>query len=746
MTMKRREFIILTGVGATSASLLSACGHPEEKLIPAFIPDEEFVPGIDYWKASTCGMCPAGCGIIVRTREHKANKIEGNPLHPVNRGALCARGQAGLEVLYNPDRIRGPLKRVGERGEGKWEEISWDEGIKTLADKLREIDPSSATDKAWFFTADAEGVTAHVAGRFMQAYRQAFGAGQPEARGEPRGIYEELLRGVVRSGEAIADIANATYLLSFGARFLETWKSPVMYSQAYGEFRSGRGKGRGRFVHVEPRMSLTAANADDWVAAVPGTEALIALAMTQVIVREGLNKAPLSAGSLQMLEEFSPESAASMTDVPAERIIRLAREFAKAERPLAIGDLRAPADSAINLLNAIVDNLNKPGGVLLVERHGKSDGPLEVPGRLILPGELLEKPGSGDSIDRISRVLEMLQRPSRLTMIHGLNPMFAMHRWREELVATPFIVCFSSFMDETSEMADLILPDHTYLERWDIHYSYGPDGGRALSLTQPVLEPQHNTRQTADVLLAVAREMGGEVAEALPYDSAKDIIENSATDFLARDGRESAEAAWGELTEKGVASVVLAAAKGAVPAKSATAKTQADEQGPMSLSADLLGSLRRIAAGATNAEYPLTLIVYEHAAFGDGSAANLPSIQELPDPLTSVIWGSWIEINPKTAEGMGIENGDLVEVATANGSVRAPALLYPGIRPDCVALPTGQGHSSYGRYARGRGVDPGALLLNSEQDIARARLTKVGEKAQLIRFGTELMEHMESKR
>ena len=140
--MKRREFIILGGIGATSASLLSACGHPEEKLIPALIPDEDFVPGMDYWKASTCGMCPAGCGIIVRTREHKANKIEGNPLHPVNRGALCARGQAGLEVLYNPDRIKGPMKRVGERGEGKWEEISWEEGIKTLADKLKELDPN----------------------------------------------------------------------------------------------------------------------------------------------------------------------------------------------------------------------------------------------------------------------------------------------------------------------------------------------------------------------------------------------------------------------------------------------------------------------------------------------------------------------------------------------------------------------------------------------------------------------------
>ena len=174
--MKRREFIILSGIGATSASLLSACGHPEEKLIPALIPDDEFVPGIDYWKASTCGMCPAGCGIIVRTREHKANKIEGNPLHPVNRGALCARGQAGLEVLYNPDRIKGPMKRVGERGEGKWEEISWDEAIKTLADKLREIKANGGGDNICFASTDSRGVIAVALELFRSAYNARFSA------------------------------------------------------------------------------------------------------------------------------------------------------------------------------------------------------------------------------------------------------------------------------------------------------------------------------------------------------------------------------------------------------------------------------------------------------------------------------------------------------------------------------------------------------------------------------------------
>jgi len=737
--MKRREFIILGGIGATSASLLSACGHPEEKLIPALIPDEDFVPGMDYWKASTCGMCPAGCGIIVRTREHKANKIEGNPLHPVNRGALCARGQAGLEVLYNPDRIKGPMKRVGERGEGKWEEISWEEGIKTLADKLKELDPNSATGKAQFVTGEARGVTAHVAGRFMQAYRQVFVAGYPNVTQEPEGIYADHLRGVVKAGESIPDIANATYLVSFGARFLETWKSPVMFSQAYGEFRNASGKARGKFIHIEPRMSLTAANADEWIAATPGAEALVALAMVQVIVREGLNKAPVSVDARQMLEEFSPENNGSAIGVPAERIIRVAREFAKAQRPLAIGDLQSPSGAAVHLLNAMVANLNKPGGVVLVEVERESGGPLKVPGNgLILPGESeeeLAKPESREIGKRTGRLFQMGLHPFRLSMFHGYNPLLA-KRGREDFLAVPFIVSFSSFMDETSEASDLILPDHTYLERWGLHTPFGTDGRRAVSITQPVLEPQHNTRQTVDVLLAVARELGGDVSAALPFDSAKDLVEKVAGDLVKYVGAESADA-WTELAEKGVVS----------GASRVAGTSTAPEEVPMSLDSFYLRLVRQNSSQVTtNDEFPLTLIVYEHAAFGDGSAANLPSLQELPDPLTSVLWGSWVEVNPTTAAAMGIANGDLVEVTTAAGSVQAPALVYPGIRPDCIAMPTGQGHSSFGRYARGRGVNPADLLQIHDQSIERSKLTKVGGKAQLIQFGTELMEHMESKR
>jgi anaerobic selenocysteine-containing dehydrogenase len=737
--MKRREFIKITGLGATSASLLSACGHPEKKLIPAWVPDEEYVPGIDYWKASTCGMCPAGCGIIVRTREHKANKIEGNPLHPVNRGALCARGQAGLEVLYNPDRIKGPLKRVGERGEGKWEEISWDEAIKALAEKLREIDSNSATANAQIITADADNITHHIARRFLHAFRLTSLANQPDPDiTAPRGLYEDFLSDTIKLGEPIFDISNATYLISFRARFLETWKSPVMYSLAYGEFRGGRGKARGRFVHIEPRMSLTAANADEWVAAAPGTEALVALAMVQVIVREGLNKAPVSLETLQRLAEVSPESTASVTDVPAEKLIRLAREFARAERALAIGDIEPPGDAAINLLNAIVGNLKGSVGGQLVENESPVALPKVFWNRSILPGESDSQNGkstSRHSMQRKINVLEPDQPPYDMLMIHGFNPMFEDSLfWLQKLSRIPFIVCFSSVMDETSELADLILPDHSYLESWGIRHLHAPNNEKALSLEQPVIEPQHNTRQSADVLLAVARELGGEVAAALPFESAKDIVEKSATDFLAASRHDGEGPSWNELTEKGV-----------VTFRSTRTTPQTGVQAPILVNTFRLQEIRRDASEyAENTSHPLTLIVYEHAALGFGMAANLPSIQELPDPMTSVVWGSWVEINPRTATSLGIADGDLVEVNTEHGSLRAPAVLYPAIRPDVIAMPSGQGHTNFGRYATNRGANSRELNLRPQQSVG-AKVSKVIGKENLIRFGTDLQERMEKK-
>ena len=723
--MKRREFIILTGVGATGATVLSACGHPENKLIPALIPDNEYVPGLDYWKASTCAMCDAGCGIVVRTREHKANKIEGNPLHPVNRGALCARGQAGLQMLYNPDRIRGPLKRTGERGSGQFEEISWDEAIKILADKLREIKSQGRQRLSAFITSNRRGVTAHIAGRFMEAY------GSQAVLCSP--LFSEPSR-------PFFDIANATYLISFGARFLETWRSPVMHSLAYGEFRNARGKTRGKFVHVEPRMSLTAANADEWLPARMGAEGLVALAIAQVMAREGLSRTSILPEFTTFLEDFAPEKIAESIDIPAEKLARIAREFATAEHPLAIS-----ADSLgyspgvrgpwfIQMLNALVDNSGKKGGVLLPEESDVTNEPL---------GKLYAKNGlSAMSLAHYGDELSPFGAKTIL-LVHQVNPLYITPAIREKLSFVSFIASFSSFMDETTEMADLILPDHVYLESWDVNSSYPTNVGQVVNLTRPVEKPEFDTRQTADVLLALSRELGGEMAAALPFASAEEIVKQACGDLSNRRGSinaEQPEEFWKTFVGRGVW----------VEEVKPQAATEKATTGILTV--EVLEALKGInPRPEASEEYPLDLIVYEHAAFGDGSFANLPRLQELPDSMTGVMWGSWVEINPKTAQSLGITDGDFVEVTTQHGSVRAPAVLYPAIRPDTIAMPFGQGHTAYGRYAKDRGANAALLLPPSHtnervETSVLAKITKAAGESDLIRFGTDLLEKIENDR
>jgi anaerobic selenocysteine-containing dehydrogenase len=746
--MKRREFIVLTSVGATGATLLSACGHPEEKLVPALVPDEEYVPGIDYWKASTCGMCDAGCGIIVRTREHKANKIEGNPLHPVNRGALCARGQAGLEVLYNPDRIKGPLRRKGERGAGQWEEISWDEAIAHLVNQLRQIKEEKKGTSVAFAFEGMGGVTSVA----VQLLKSAIGA--PVTWADTH-----------RAIEPIYDIANATYLLSFGARFLETWHSPVMYSLAYGEFRRSTGKPRGRFVQIEPRMSLTGANADEWLPVKPGGEGLIAEGIAHVIEREGLIK---DRGSTSLpgqgIPPRAPEETADASGVSAEKVIRIAREFAAAERPLAIAAVPAPLRSSpsVDFLNALTGRRDKPGG--FYEPGPNFDPFAELRSRI--EGKTIHGADqkNTDFVTWASSLLSSSDQsnetsdPSRVLLIHHSNPVYCTPSIADSIGNMELVVSFSSFLDETTQLADLILPDHSYLERWDIQSVPVLEKRFAVSIAQPVVKPEFNTRQTADVLLAVSRELGLASAASEPFDSAESIVKYAAVGF----GDQGFDA---RKTDQGIDSFKQ-------PSENGVFVKGAPRVSESILAVDAL--YKETPRLDADVDFPLTLLLYEHPSLSFGEGANLPLLQELPDPMTSMMWGSWVEMHPSTAAELGIADGDLVEVTSTSGTVRLPAVLYRAIRPDVIAIPRGQGHTAYGRCAAGRGADLSVLqpiatnvskmiesasgsMMTMLLDVvrmlgrggdatARVKVSKAGASGRLIRFGTDLQEQMEKRR
>ena len=344
--LERREFLKVLGVtGAGAAVTGCGTGNPE-RLIPYVVGPEEIVPGIATWYRTTCRECPAGCGMNVRTREGRAVKAEGNPLSPISHGHLCARGQASLHGLYNPDRVPQALARNGE----DWDKVSWDDAEQRLARAL-----ADAQGTSYFLT---HGFTGSL-DRLIDDFCRAFGIQRVRYDAiayEPIRTAARTLYG--RDAVPVHDFQNAEVVVTFGADFLETWLSPVDYQHGYGQgiaYQNGR---RGRLISVTPHQSLTDMNADEWLPVRPGTEHLVALAMARVIADNGGNAGPGAA----LLAGVDIDQAAAAAGVPAERIRQAAVAFANDGRSLAVGPGVASTHAAATAVATAVMILNQVAG------------------------------------------------------------------------------------------------------------------------------------------------------------------------------------------------------------------------------------------------------------------------------------------------------------------------------------------------------------------------------------------------
>src|SRR5881409_1850186 len=311
--MNRRDFFrVVTASGATAA--VTGCQRTAENILPLVVPNEQLVPGVAAWFATVCRECPAGCGVIAKNREGRVVKLEGNPDHPVSQGALCARGQAALQGLYHPDRFAGPLRRDG----ATLTPASWDAAQKVVADKIAAL-RSAGKGQAIALVTQLE--TSSL-GALLDKWTQVLGT-RPRVTFEPFGY--EATRAANRATfgrDAIPHYAfeDAQVVLSFGADFLETWLSNVSYARAFARMHAFRDGRAGTFIHIEPRQSLTASNADAWVRNAPGTEGLLALAILRMMVDAGLadrrfaevvtgiNLLNLAAGNVGKTVRFGPDS------------------------------------------------------------------------------------------------------------------------------------------------------------------------------------------------------------------------------------------------------------------------------------------------------------------------------------------------------------------------------------------------------------------------------------------------------
>lgn len=784
--MDRRRFLKVTAVTGASAAL-AQCGHPENHII-RFIPDEEFVPGVAVWKPSICPLCPAACGLTVRVmdadvdeirngqrgvvRRAVAKKLEGLAAHPVNHGALCARGQAAIQVTYHPDRLRHPLKRSGARGSGQYQEVTWDAALAELTSQLDALaDAGRMRALAYLMkprmTARDELVTLLL-----------------DRLGAPPPIHVSLLEEhVLRRANALSfgrdqqptyDLTHSRFVLAFGTDLLGTWNSPVSQGVGYGAMRQGTRGVRGTLVQVESRMSQTGANADVWVPTRLGTDGALALGLAHVIMRDGLASASSAGRAGTLLEswgnglpQFTPSGVEQITGVAAARIEELARSFAGSPRAVAIigGPALAQTNGlsqavAVNALNALVGSIDVAGGVQFTP---------SLPGRTAAPARTNLAAFAGE-------ILGAAASPIDVVLVDDANPVFLSPKtWRvrEALERVPFIASFGSFLDETSILADLILPDHSFLESW---VDAVPESGTtiaAASLAGPAMRPLYSTRATPDVLLDVARRLKRPLSPALPWQQFDEMLRER---FSALPVAADVADAWTAAQERGgwwsafAPDASTRELRRDKPASAREASTSELRRGRLTSASAGVQPVAGAIAGAKatgstgsapiawtepqfdgeTGAFPFHLLPYASTAFYDGSTAHLPWLQEMPDPLTSAMWSNWIEVNPTTAARLGIATHDIVEIASQHGSVHAPVVVTPGIAPEVVAMPIGQGHESFTRYASNRGSNPISILAPMTEShtgalawgATRVRVTRVsGGRGELILFAGSDVEH-----
>jgi anaerobic selenocysteine-containing dehydrogenase len=717
----RRDFLKV-GAAGTATAILAGCSQDSERWVtlePYVRAPEEQLAGVPSWYASTCRLCPAGCGIIVRIMNGRAVKIEGNPEHPVNRGKLCARGQAGLQLLYHPDRVTGAAHQE-ERGSRKFKPIAWNEAINTLYEKL------SAAGSAvgiWL----GSNTSGHLHDLFAR-YAEAVGAPPPVYYDLYTGLngYRALLNAnETLFGQAALpayNLARADLIFSFGADFLGTWLSATAYGVEFGQFRDQPYGKRGLLVQFEPKMSITGAKADRWVPIRPGAEVLVAQALLRLIAEEGFGGAERAERARALAGDVDLNEAAAACEMTREELTGLARLFAEADHPLAIpGAALAGAGNsvaaamAVQALNVVAGVVGVPGGVQFDP---------EVPAGLTAPVP--------SAYAEVQALLERMKAGQvKVLLVHGANPVYDLPPETgvvEALDKVETIVSFNPLVDETAALADYLLPDRVYLEGWG--YSVVQPAFQGLpvvSSQQPVVGPFHDVRSTGDVLLTAARGISA-AAAALPWTDEVAFIKERITALpKGAQGGEDAEVRWARFLQHG----------GWWP-------EEAPESSPPELIALAALSAPPTTFDGDEAEYPFYLHLYPSVLLGDGRGASLPWLQSAPDPLTTVAWQTWVEINPVTAEALGVKNGDVVIVESPYGAIEAIVYEFPAIRPDTIAIPVGQGHTDSGRYARERGAHA-LQLVGAAADEAGASFTWANVRVKVGRpVGQKALARLES--
>jgi anaerobic selenocysteine-containing dehydrogenase len=408
---------------------------------------------------------------------------------------------------------------------------------------------------------------------------------------------------------------------------------------------------------------------------------------------------------------------ASATGITPAELLHLAQIFAAAQHPLAIpgGGLSGLLDAnaaltAVQALNFIAGNTGMPGGMSL-----SADSPL--------PKQFV-KPQPSTFSNMLSLLGKMKAGIVKVLLVIGPNPAYELPLqagFADALAKVPFVVSFAPIVDETAAQADLILPERTYLESWGYDVVDPAFDGPMISSQQPVVTPLFDARSAADVLLAAAKGIPA-AAKALPWSDEVAYLKEMVAQLPPDPRLGPGGVVWERYLQHGgwFMAPQAAAAATAPAAPAITAQ-------PLQLTAPKFQG----DAGT----YPFFLHLYVSSLLSDGRGANLPWLQASPDPLTTGAWQTLVEINPATAQKIGVVDGEVVKVTSPYGEIEGYVYTYPAMRPDTVAIATGQGHTDYGRYGSQHGSNPIQLMgAQLAWSTVRVNVTGTGKKVKLSIF------------
>ncbi|MFN4263340.1 MAG: molybdopterin-dependent oxidoreductase [Thioalkalivibrionaceae bacterium] len=806
--MSRRRFLKTSGAAGAAGVAATGLGglstlSPQHAAAQARSAD-----GNTVVNKSICHQCPARCGIDVYTTNGRVHAIYGAKNNPIANGKLCPKGHLGTYILYDPDRFKGPMKRTNPR-KGRDEDpgfvpISWDEALDTVAARLNNLRDKGESHRFALLYGRGWGAScAGLLGTFARLYGSPnVGIGHSSMCSDGSIVAKGLTDG--NAGYNAYDYKNSNYLLIFGAGFLEAFRPYNYLMQVWGHIRTKSPKTRVTVVDVH--ANATSAAADRQLLIKPGTDGALALAIAHVVLTEGLwNKEfvgdfgdgenrfrsgqNVPTGQFEEkwvagiedwwnneVKDRTPEWAEEITSIPAKYIRDVAREFGTTEPAIALFERGPTAHSngtyagmAIHTLNALSGSLFAKGG--LFYQMGPSYGSMPVNADDYVDDYARSVAGRFPRVDmkgteRWPLARNMMQEigPNHLKgdpykldtmMFYLTNPIWTSpngQQW-EEALKDVFIIDTSPFPGETAMYADIILPDHTYLERLQDTPTYPFEGWPMAGLRTPSIPPLYDTKVFGDTLIEIGKRIKGPVGEYYKrLDNTENVLRHLAEGFRDNPGDNGVndfeswkrEGVWyrkpyvyrqhrGEfyrwdgrgynvrMSPEEVKAECLKTASGKFELHSSALQAHADYiNREFGIERDRAGLVQWV-----EPKHPgggdLYLSTPKVAMHAEGRGGNLPQAIAHIQPVHGGKKTAFVEIHPETARARGIRNGDRVRISSEVGEITAYCRFFEGTRPDTLVLPMEHGHWAQGRWAKAvakRSGHSGEVTVNQSDRIS----------------------------